>query len=107
MRKLLAIIVCKVLRLVGKVVGKDHVRQMKPGMGSEDFSRYGEVVPAVFFRVGTGNKAKGIASSAHHADFQIDEDALINGTKAFVQFVTDYQNGIDEEKMKSADERGR
>ena len=91
--------------VMGKVVGKDHVRQMKPGMGSEDFSRYGEVVPAVFFRVGTGNKAKGIDSVAHHADFQIDEDALINGVKTFVQFVTDHQNGIDKEKMKNADER--
>jgi amidohydrolase len=91
---------------MSKVVGKDHTKYLKPGMGSEDFSRYGEVVPAVFFRLGTGNKEKGITMAGHHADFQIEEAALIHGVNAFVQFVTDHQNGIDREKMEAADERG-
>jgi metal-dependent amidase/aminoacylase/carboxypeptidase family protein len=90
---------------MSKVVGKDHTKYLKPGMGSEDFSRYGEVVPAVFFRLGTGCKEKGITVAGHHSDFQIDESALIYGVNSFVQFVLDHQGGIDKEKMENADER--
>ena len=57
----------------------------------------------MFFRLGTGNES--INQKAHHDDFNISEDALINGVKTCVQFVADYQNGIDKEKMKKADKR--
>ncbi len=94
-----------IMESMKKVVGEENTELFNAHMGSEDFSRYGEVVPAVFFRVGTGNKANGIDGKAHHDDFDIDEAALINGVKTFVQFVVDYQNGIDKEKMKKADTR--
>lgn len=95
-----------VMNSMRKVIGEENTVIFKVGMGSEDFSRYGEVIPAVFFRLGTGNKLKGIIQTPHHDDFNISEDALINGVKTFVQFVLDYQNGIDREKMKKADRRG-
>lgn len=88
-----------------KVIGEEKTVTFKMGMGSEDFSRYGEVIPAVFFRLGTGNDLKGITQTAHHDDFNISEDALINGVKTFVQFVSDNQNGIDKEKMIKSDTR--
>lgn len=94
-----------VMRSMRKVVGEENTRYFPAGMGSEDFSRYGEVVPAVFFRLGTRNTEKGITMSAHHDDFAIDESALIGGVKTMVRFVLDNQKGIDREKAIKADTR--
>lgn len=45
-------------------------------MGSEDFAYYTHQVPACFYRLGVGNKKKGITSGLHTATFNADEDAL-------------------------------
>lgn len=94
-----------VLSAVDKVVGKENIVKVPPRLGAEDFSRYGDEKPAVLFRLGTGNEAKGISMSAHHDDFIIDEEALALGSRAFVQFVLDNQHGIDADKLTEADER--
>ena len=77
------------------VVGKDNVFTVNPGLGSEDFSRFTDIVPSVFFRLGIKNEEKGITPTAHQTNFKLDEDALVVGVKTFVQFVMDNQNGID------------
>ena len=94
-----------VMESMKKVVGEENTVYFEMGMSSEDFSRFGEVVPAVFFRLGTRNEKKGITAAAHHDDFNISEDALIGGVRAMVQFVVDNQKGIDREKMVKADTR--
>ena len=96
-----------VLASMRRVVGEENTVYFKMGMGSEDFSRFGEVVPAVFFRLGTRNEKQGITAAAHHDDFDISEDALIGGVKAMVQFVVDNQMGVDKEKMMRSDTRQR
>ena len=88
-----------------KVVGKENVIVAEPKMGSEDFSRFGAIIPAVFFNLGTKNIEKGITRSVHNDDFNIDEDAMEYGAKAFVQFVLDNHNGVDMKKAISSDER--
>jgi len=88
-----------------KIVGEENICIMAPGMGSEDFSRFTDIVPSVFFRLGIKNEGKGITQVAHQTDFKVDEDALIYGVKAFVQFVCDNQNGIDVKKAAEADDR--
>jgi amidohydrolase len=88
-----------------KVVGKENVVRVEFGMGSEDFSRFTDIVPSVFFRFGIRNESKGINQLAHQVDFKLDEDALIFGAQNFVQFVVDNQNGIDMETAKKADDR--
>ncbi len=93
------------LKSMEKVVGKDNLVKVVCAMGSEDFSRFTDIVPSVFFRLGVRNEAKGINQLAHQTDFKIDEDALILGAENFVQFVIDNQNGIDMEAAKNADER--
>ena len=93
------------LKSMEKVVGKDNLVKVACAMGSEDFSRFTDIVPSVFFRLGVRNEAKGINQLAHQTDFKIDEDALILGAENFVQFVIDNQNGIDMEAAKNADER--
>lgn len=59
-------------------------------MGGEDFSYYGRVVPGFLFRLGSGNKAKGITADAHTAAFDIDEDCLAVGVKAMATMVADF-----------------
>lgn len=88
-----------------KVVGAENV-QIKPRRyGSEDFSLFGQVKPAVMFRLGVKNTEKGIISKVHYRDFMLDEDALQIGSRTLVQFVLDNQNGIDMEKAWASDER--
>jgi len=93
------------LKSMEKSVGKENIEKITATMGSEDFSRFTDIVPSVFFRLGIRNKAKGISQVAHQTDFKLDEDALIYGVRNFVQFVIDNQNGIELEKARASDER--
>lgn len=56
--------------------GAKNILEMPVRMGSEDFAYYTHVVPACFYRLGVGNKAKGISSGIHTPTFNIDESAL-------------------------------
>ncbi len=60
-------------------LGKENVTDLEKSMTSEDFSFYSQVKPACFYRLGTGNKAKGIVSGVHTPTFNIDENALETG----------------------------
>src|SRR5581483_372547 len=53
-------------------LGKDNVVALDKRMTSEDFSYYSLVKPACFYRLGTGNEAKGITSGIHTPTFDID-----------------------------------
>lgn len=57
-------------------LGEENVEILPIRMTAEDFSYYTQVVPACFYRLGTGNAAKGITSSIHTPTFDIDESAL-------------------------------
>lgn len=57
-------------------LGKENVLEVTPRMGGEDFSFFAQKIPACFYRLGTGNAAKGITSNIHTPTFNIDEDAL-------------------------------
>jgi amidohydrolase len=60
-----------------------------PVMGGEDFSAYGEIAPAAFFWVGSGNEELGTTWPHHHPRFDIDEAALRRGATVFVRTVLD------------------
>jgi len=60
-------------------LGKENVVELEPRMTSEDFAYYSQVIPGCFYRIGTGNKAKGIVSPVHTPTFNIDENALETG----------------------------
>ena len=45
-------------------------------MTAEDFSYYSQKMPACFYRLGTGNAKKGIASPVHTNTFNVDEKCL-------------------------------
>lgn len=60
-------------------LGKENVEELPLRMTAEDFAFYSQQVPACFYRLGTGNKAKGITSGVHTVTFDIDEKALETG----------------------------
>ena len=55
---------------------KENVLDTDVWMASEDFAYYSQLIPGCFYRLGTGNVAKGITSPIHTSTFDIDEDAL-------------------------------
>jgi len=57
-------------------LGAENVVDLPMRMTSEDFSYYSHEIPGVFYRLGTGNKVKGITSALHTDTFNIDENAL-------------------------------
>ncbi len=57
-------------------LGKENVEELPMRMTAEDFAFYSQEIPSCFYRLGTGNKSKGITSGVHTSTFDIDEDAL-------------------------------
>lgn len=57
-------------------LGKENVEELPLRMTAEDFSFFSQQIPSCFYRLGTGNKVKGITSGVHTATFDIDEQAL-------------------------------
>lgn len=57
-------------------LGKENVEDLPLRMTAEDFAYITQQVPSCFYRLGTGNKVKGITSGVHTSTFDIDEEAL-------------------------------
>jgi hippurate hydrolase len=57
-------------------MGAANVEETEMRMGAEDFGYYSQQIPGCFFRLGTGNKAKGITAGVHTPHFNIDENAI-------------------------------
>jgi metal-dependent amidase/aminoacylase/carboxypeptidase family protein len=60
-------------------LGEENVQELPIRMTAEDFSYYSQVVPACFYRLGTGNAARGITSPIHTPTFDVDENCLAIG----------------------------
>lgn len=61
-------------------LGAENVVDLDIWMAAEDFAYYSQVTNACFYRLGTGNAAKGTTYSVHTPNFDIDEDALKTST---------------------------
>ena len=59
--------------------GKENVSETELRLGSEDFGFYTQLIPGCFFRLGAGNKSKGITANVHTPVFNIDENAIEQG----------------------------
>ncbi len=66
----------KAKRLAEQFMGKENVEETEVRMGSEDFGYYSQLIPGCFYRLGTGNKEKGISAGVHTPHFNIDENAI-------------------------------
>lgn len=62
-----------------ELVGRESVEELPLRMTSEDFAWYSQVIPACFYRLGTGNPARGITSPVHTDTFDVDEDSVYWG----------------------------
>lgn len=64
------------VRLLGEenVVFKEF-----PSLGAEDFSYFCDVAKGAFYHLGCGNSERGITSSIHSENFDIDEDCIKTG----------------------------
>lgn len=60
-------------------LGTENVVDLPMRMTAEDFAYYSQVIPACFYRIGTGNAAHGITSPIHTDTFDVDENSLLVG----------------------------
>lgn len=78
-----------------ELLGKGNVVEMAdPLLGAEDFAFFTELVPGTLFRLGTGNRDKGLVSHLHSPTFDIDEDALTTGTGLMSWIAARFLNGL-------------
>ena len=66
----------KIRKSMVQYLGAENVVDLPIRLTSEDFAFYSQVIPACFYRLGTGNMKKGITSPVHTPTFDIDESAL-------------------------------
>lgn len=57
-------------------LGEQGVENLQLRMTAEDFAYFSQSCPSCFYRLGVGNKEKGIKKSVHHPEFQVDERSL-------------------------------
>ncbi|HPK10131.1 MAG TPA: hypothetical protein PK246_07350, partial [Saprospiraceae bacterium] len=81
-------------------LGENNVVDLPIRMTAEDFSYYTHHVPACFYRLGTGNKEKGIISPVHTATFDIDEEALKVGSGLMAWLAISNYNSSDQDNQK-------
>ena len=83
----------KTLPALYNAAGKENVMETEWTTGAEDFSYYGEKVPAFFFFLGGMPKGQNPAKAApHHTpDFYIDDSMLDVGVQAFCNIVLNYK----------------
>ena len=83
-------LVSETLPALRAAVGTTNVVEAELRMGAEDFSYFQRVVPGFYWRLGSGNKAKGITAEAHTPDFDIDEECLVVGVKSMANVLWDF-----------------
>jgi len=76
--------------LAEEYLGIDKVEDTEVRMGAEDFAFYSRIVPACFFRLGTGNIARGITSGVHTPTFDVDESAIEVGMGTMAYLATQF-----------------
>lgn len=86
-------LVQKTLPALYKTVGKENVIESDWTTGAEDFSFYGENIPAFFFFLaGMPLNQKPDKAAPHHTpDFYIDDSMLDVGVQAFCNIVLNYK----------------
>ncbi len=68
-------------------LGSHKAIEINARMTAEDFSRYSQVVPGCFYRLGIRNKQKGIHSNLHTSTFDVDDEALLTGSSLMAWLV--------------------
>jgi len=80
-------LVAQVREVFRRVLGPENEIVYEPGMGGEDFSRYGQVVPGFQFRLGVD--PPGGTSSLHSPTFNPDERSVAIGMRVVAEVIWD------------------
>ena len=65
-------------------LGERNVEPLEMRTTGEDFARFTQKIPGVFYRLGVANEEKGINSSLHSPTFDVDEKCLEIGTGVMI-----------------------
>jgi metal-dependent amidase/aminoacylase/carboxypeptidase family protein len=82
----------KAIQSARNYLGESNVQNLDIRMASEDFAYYSQIIPSCFFRLGTGNKQKGITALVHTSTFDIDEKALVVGSGLLAYMAIEFLN---------------
>lgn len=66
-------------------LGKENVQELPPRMTSEDFAYYSQKIPAVFYRLGTGE-----SEGVHSAQFIVNEESIKVGAGMMAWLALDF-----------------
>lgn len=80
-------------RAGAEVVGAENLFEVEPVLGGEDMSYFLQRAPGCFFRLGTGNRARGITYGNHHPRFDVEERALPIGVAAMATIAVKFLAG--------------
>lgn len=80
-----------------KILGENATPSQKPSLAGEDFGRFLHKYPGAFIWLGTQLEDKEKQTPLHDANFKLNERALPQGTKLFVQFAIDALQKLNEE----------
>ncbi len=85
-------LVGQVREVFKRVLGPENDITYPPGMGGEDFSRYGQVVPGFQFRLGVAPPGQENTMSLHSSTFNADERAVGLGMRLVAEVLWDQLN---------------
>jgi len=80
----------KIISKAKEYMGEKNVIDLPIRMTAEDFSYFANEIPSCFYRLGTGNKSKGLIHGLHTSKFNIDENALRIGTGLMAYLAVSY-----------------
>lgn len=83
------VLVKQVREVVARVLGPENDIQYPPGMGGEDFSRYGREVPAFQFRLGVAPPGLENTMILHRPTFDPDERSVALGMRLVAEILWD------------------
>jgi len=83
---------------LSEAVNGKYYEAKVPRTGAEDFSFYAQQVPGLFFFLGVNAPGVEDSPTNHSPYFYVDDTALTNGVKAFVNLVEDYSSDYNQSK---------
>ena len=75
-------------------LGEEKVIALDLRMTAEDFAYFSQHTKVCFYRLGVGNKSKGITHSVHHPKFDIDDKALEVGSGLMAFLAINHLKGL-------------
>lgn len=76
-----------------ELLGEENIEEVPISMGSEDFSYFGEKVPAAYVFLGIADEAKGTHNPHHNPKFNVNDEVLPSGAALLAAFAARFTAG--------------